>query len=89
MPIRHGGLGATLSESVDVLAAIAGVDASAALGLAMHTHVLVSAVESNGWPRAAFERLVAAVRAEGALVNAASTEESTGSPARLYTQAVG
>ena len=61
---------------------IAAEDGSTALGLAMQTHVLGSAVESGAWPARPFERLVAAVRDEGALVNAASSEEGSGSPAR-------
>ena len=58
------------------------VDGSTALGFAMHVHVVGSALEGPGWPAAARERLVRAVLDDGALVNAASTEESGGSPSR-------
>ena len=82
LPEDRGGHGAGLRESAAVLAAVGAVDGSSALGLAMQTHVLGSAVESGAWPAPAFDRLAAAVRNEGALVNAASTEEGSGSPAR-------
>ncbi len=82
LPVADGGQGAGMHDAVEVLAAIAAIDASLALGLAMQTQVLGAAVETRGWPEAPFRRLVAAVRDEGALVNAASTEEGSGSPAR-------
>jgi len=82
LPAADGGQGAGMHDAVEVLAAIAAVDASLALGLAMQTQVLGAAVETRGWPEAPFRRLVAAVRDEGAFVNAASTEEGSGSPAR-------
>jgi alkylation response protein AidB-like acyl-CoA dehydrogenase len=82
LPAAQGGLGATLRESLLVLAAVGAADGSTALGLAMHTHLLGGAAEGGGWASAPLERLVAAVRDEGAFVNAASSEEGTGSPAR-------
>jgi alkylation response protein AidB-like acyl-CoA dehydrogenase len=82
LPSDRGGLGARLHESVEVLAAVGAEDGSTALGLAMQTHVLGSAVESGAWPVVPFERLLSAARDEGALVNAASSEEGSGSPAR-------
>jgi alkylation response protein AidB-like acyl-CoA dehydrogenase len=82
LPASAGGSGAGLRESVEVLAAIAAEDGSTALGLAMQTHVLGSALESGAWPAVPFGRLIAAVRDEGALVNAAASEEGSGSPSR-------
>jgi alkylation response protein AidB-like acyl-CoA dehydrogenase len=82
VPIPFGGLGATLSEAATVLAAIAAVDGSTALGFAMHVHVIGSIAESAGWDDAVREWLYARVVEDGALVNAASTEEGGGSPAR-------
>ena len=43
----QGGLGATLPESVQVLAAVGAVDGSAALGLAMQVQVVGSAAEQS------------------------------------------
>jgi alkylation response protein AidB-like acyl-CoA dehydrogenase len=81
LPAADGGLGATLADAVDVLAAIGAIDGSSALGLAMHTQVVGGALHAGTWPEPALEALRAAVRA-GGLVNAASTEEGSGSPAR-------
>jgi alkylation response protein AidB-like acyl-CoA dehydrogenase len=82
VPVDRGGLGAGMRESAAALAALGAEDASVALGLAMQTHVVGAAVESGAWPHAPFERLVAAAVADGALVNAASSEEGSGSPSR-------
>ena len=82
VPTHRGGLGAGLRESAEALAAVGATDGSTALGLAMQTHVLGSAVESGAWPAPPFDRLVDAIGREGALVNAASSEEGSGSPSR-------
>jgi alkylation response protein AidB-like acyl-CoA dehydrogenase len=82
LPVEAGGFGAGLSDAGRVLAAIGAIDGSAALGLAMNTHVIGALAEGGGWPATARDRLYAAVRATGALVNNAATEERGGSPAR-------
>jgi alkylation response protein AidB-like acyl-CoA dehydrogenase len=82
VPESAGGLGGGLREAVEVLAAIGAVDGATALGLAMHLQVVGGAVECAAWPAAPLDRLLQAVVREGALVNAASTEEGTGSPSR-------
>jgi len=82
LPIADGGLGAGLADTVELVAALGAVDGSAALGFAMHVHVVGSATQGPGWPPAARDRLVAAVRDEGGLVNSAATEARGGSPAR-------
>jgi alkylation response protein AidB-like acyl-CoA dehydrogenase len=81
LPKADGGLGATLADAVEMLAAIGAVDGSSALGLAMHTQVLGGALHAGTWPEPALAALRAATAA-GGLVNAASTEEGSGSPAR-------
>ena len=48
----------------------------------MHLHVTGAAARSSSWPPATRDRLFRAVVDEGALINAASTEEGGGSPAR-------
>jgi alkylation response protein AidB-like acyl-CoA dehydrogenase len=82
VPAARGGLGAAMAESAAVLAAIGAVDGSTALGLAMQTHVLGSAVESGAWPAAPLDLAIDAAINEGALINAASSEEGSGSPSR-------
>jgi len=82
VPREHDGLGAGVEEGVRILAALGAVDGSTALGFAMHVHVVGAAAESPGWPDGLREWLYREVVARGALVNAASTEESGGSPAR-------
>ncbi len=81
LPRGSGGLGAGMIEAVEVLPALAAVSGSAALGFAMHTHVVGGLVESAGWApglRAWVDGLVL----DGGLLNSAATEEGSGSPAR-------
>jgi alkylation response protein AidB-like acyl-CoA dehydrogenase len=82
VPEVHGGLGGDVVDAVEVLAAMGAVDGSAALGFAMHVHVVGSIADSAGWPRPLRDWLYREVVEAGALVNAASTEEAGGSPAR-------
>lgn len=82
LPIEHGGLGIGPLDAVELLAALAAIDGSTALGFAMHVHVVGSMADSPGWPAGLRERLYGAIREEGALLNAAATEDSGGSPAR-------
>lgn len=82
IPEAVGGAGAGLGELVAILSALGAVDGATALGLAMHLHVTGAAAGSTAWPPALRERLFRAVVDEGALINAASTEEGGGSPAR-------
>jgi alkylation response protein AidB-like acyl-CoA dehydrogenase len=82
LPRDSGGLGGGMVEAVDVLAALGAANGSAALGFAMHTHVVGSMYESDGWPVDLRNWLGRLVRDEAALLNSASTEEGSGSPAR-------
>lgn len=82
VPVSAGGLGVGLREAAEVLAALGAVDGSAALGFAMHVHVVGAMAESPGWPDGLRESLYAAIRDGGALLNNAATEEGGGSPAR-------
>jgi len=82
VPVDAGGLGGTMSESAEVLAALAALDGSAALGFAMHVHAVGSIADSAIWPEVPRDRLYRAIVDGGALVNNASTEEGGGSPAR-------
>ena len=82
VPIEHGGGGAGLADDVRILSAIGAIDGATALGLAMHLHVTGAAASATVWPPATRDGLFRAVVEEGALVNAASTEEGGGSPAR-------
>jgi alkylation response protein AidB-like acyl-CoA dehydrogenase len=82
LPESVGGLGAGMATAVDVLAALGAVDGSTGLGFAMHLHVSGALADSTGWRpdlRAWLEDLVVH---DGALLNAASTEDGSGSPSR-------
>ena len=82
VPAAAGGLGATMSESAEVLATLGVLDGSTALGFAMHLHAVGSIGDSAGVPAAPRDLLYRAIVDDGALVNNASTEEGGGSPAR-------
>ncbi len=82
LPRERGGLGAGIESTAEVLAAVAAVDGSTALGLSMHSHVLGGTIESGTWPSEPLDRLCRSIADDGALLNSAATEEMTGSPAR-------
>ena len=82
VPVAQGGLGASMEEAAEVLAALGAVDGSTALGFAMHVQVVGAAAQSASWPAPLLDRFYAAIVDDGALVNAAATEEGGGSPAR-------
>ncbi len=82
VPAVYGGDGFNLFQCTQILQHIAHGDASTALGLAMHFHVIGSLAESNAWPDGAFERLCREVVKDGALVNSAASEPEMGSPSR-------
>lgn len=82
VPTVFGGAGASLLEVVRAIEAIGAGDASTALGLAMHLHVIGSLTEQNYWRDGAFEALCREVVASGALVNSVASEPELGSPSR-------
>ena len=82
VPQEHGGLGASLLETVVVLEHLAQGDGPTALVLAMQQHILGGVAESGAWPTAAFERVCRAVVEQGALLNSAASEREMGSPSR-------
>jgi alkylation response protein AidB-like acyl-CoA dehydrogenase len=82
IPTASGGLGGTMGECAEVLAALGALDGSTALGFAMHVHAVGSIADSATWPAAPRDRLYRSIVEDGALVNNASTEDSGGSPAR-------
>jgi alkylation response protein AidB-like acyl-CoA dehydrogenase len=82
VPAIFGGAGFDLYQCTLILQHIAHGDASTALGLAMHFHVIGSLSESNAWPEGAFERLCRDVVNQGVLVNSAASEPEMGSPSR-------
>jgi alkylation response protein AidB-like acyl-CoA dehydrogenase len=82
VPTSLGGGGAGFTQTFRILTALGAIDGATALGFAMHLHVTGAAAQSDGWPPVLRERLFRAVVDEGALVNAASTEEGGGSPSR-------
>ena len=82
VPAAAGGLGIGARQTVELLATLGAIDGSTALGFGMHVHVVGSMAASPGWAPGAREAIYATIRDEGALLNAASTEDSGGSPAR-------
>lgn len=82
VPREFGGYGATMPEMAHVLQHLARGDASSALGLAMHVHILGQLSESRLWPCEAFEELCREAVTAGALVNSAASEPDMGSPSR-------
>ncbi len=82
VPAVFGGDDFDLHQCTLILEHIAHGDASTALGLAMHFHVIGSLAESNAWAGDAFARLCSEVVNEGALVNSAASEPEMGSPSR-------
>jgi alkylation response protein AidB-like acyl-CoA dehydrogenase len=82
VPEAAGGLGIGPRAAVELLASLGAIDGSAALGFAMHVHVVGGMAESPGWPAGLRETLYDAVRHHGALLNSAGTEDAGGSPAR-------
>lgn len=82
VPAALGGDGFNLFQCVCVLQHLARADASTALGLAMHFHVVGSLAEHCIWPEAAYARLCEEIVRDGALVNSAASEPEMGSPSR-------
>jgi len=82
VPAAFGGDGYSLFQCVRVLQHLARGDASTALGLAMHFHVVGSLAENRTWPEAAYARLCEEIVRDGALVNSAASEPEMGSPSR-------
>src|SRR6188472_77992 len=82
VPSAAGGLDATLSEAVEVLAAVGAVDGSTGLGLAMQTHVVGALRDGDVIDDAVRASVYRSIVEDGALVNNAATEEGGGSPAR-------
>jgi len=82
VPIVAGGLGASMTEAAEVLAALGAVDGSTALGFAMHVHAVGSIADSASYPDEIRDRVYRAIVGDGALFNNAATEEGGGSPAR-------
>jgi alkylation response protein AidB-like acyl-CoA dehydrogenase len=82
VPTRYGGAGAGAFATVRALELIGAGDASTALGLAMHLHVIGSLAEYDHWPAGKFEQLCRDVMAHGSLVNSVASEPELGSPSR-------
>jgi alkylation response protein AidB-like acyl-CoA dehydrogenase len=82
VPASAGGLGASMVEAAEVLAALGAVDGATALGFAMQTHVIGAMRDALAFPEDVRDRVYGAVVADEALLNNAATEEGGGSPAR-------
>lgn len=84
VPRSRGGLGAGLRETALVHAALATVDGSASLGLAMHNQVVGAALQSvaGSWPVPLLRELLDTCVKDDALVGSAAAEIRAGSPRR-------
>ncbi len=82
VPSEAGGLGASMIEAGEVLAALGAVDGATALGFAMQTHVVGGMRDAIDYPSGVRDRIYRAIVDDGALINNAATEEGGGSPAR-------
>ncbi|MCS6773022.1 MAG: acyl-CoA dehydrogenase family protein [Anaerolineae bacterium] len=82
VPVEFGGDGLGLYACVHILQRLAQGDASTALGIAMHYHVVGTLAETRPWADAAFAELCAEIVATGALVNSVASEPEMGSPSR-------
>jgi alkylation response protein AidB-like acyl-CoA dehydrogenase len=82
VPRQYGGGGAGLTDTVEVLGAIAQGDASTALVLAMQYVMHASIARSQTWPQRIREMLALEAVARGALINALRVEPELGTPAR-------
>lgn len=82
VPAEFGGDGHGLYPCVRLLTCLAQGDASTALGLAMHYHVVGTLAETRPWHEETFAELCAEIVATGALVNSVASEPEMGSPSR-------
>lgn len=78
----HGGAGAGMRETADVLRVLGKADPSVALILAMHfiQHLIIARTEN--WPRHLAQKLVRDATGRVGLINALRVEPEQGSPAR-------
>jgi len=82
VPREFGGSGACILQMVQVLQHLARGDASTALGLAMHLHVIGHLSEHPQWAPDVYETMCREVVTRGLLVNSAASEPEMGSPSR-------
>jgi alkylation response protein AidB-like acyl-CoA dehydrogenase len=82
VPKALGGQGASLLDVVKLLETLGTGDASTALGMAMHLHVVGGLAERHAWRAGCFEALCAEIVTHGALVNSVASEPELGSPSR-------
>ncbi len=82
VPREYEGGGGTVLEMARVLQHLARGDASTALGLAMHLHVMGQQSECRTWAQEAYEVLCREIVLRGLLVNSAASEPDMGSPSR-------
>lgn len=82
IPRERGGIGAGIQVCSQALETLAQGDANAALGMAMHLHVMGGACESGRWSPIALNALCEASASPGIFVNAVHSEPEMGSPSR-------
>jgi alkylation response protein AidB-like acyl-CoA dehydrogenase len=82
VPVQFGGDGLNVLQTAQVLIAIARGDASTALGLAMHLHVVGQVAEQGIFPADVTLRLWRECVERGIFVNNVASEPEMGSPSR-------
>ncbi len=82
VPTEFGGSGALLCDMVQVLQHLARGDASTALGVAMHLHIMGQQAETRSWLPEPYEALCYEVVSRRLFVNTAASEPEMGSPSR-------
>ncbi|RDW16107.1 acyl-CoA dehydrogenase [Oceanobacillus arenosus] len=82
LPEKHGGLGISLTEMLQLQEIIGKADGSTALSIGWHMGIMKHLGESNIWEEDKFADVARDVVINGALLNNAATEPATGSPTR-------
>ncbi|RDW16176.1 acyl-CoA dehydrogenase family protein [Oceanobacillus chungangensis] len=82
LPEKHGGLGITLTEMLQLQEIIGKADGSTALSIGWHMGILKHLGENNIWNTEKFATVARDVVVDGALLNNAASEPATGSPTR-------
>lgn len=82
VPEAFGGEGASLTETLLAQERLAQGDGATALAVGWHLATVGKLVDTQAWPSPILERILREVAVDGALINSAASEVSTGSPSR-------
>jgi alkylation response protein AidB-like acyl-CoA dehydrogenase len=82
VPVEFGGYGLNLFEFVQIQTILAKGDGATALSIGWHLGIILENSEACTWDIKIYEWLCKEIRKNKVLINAASSEKATGSPAR-------